>query len=89
MRNIGIVKSVHGNMARVIVVEGPGCCESCHSCDINTASGSETEAINLAHAKAGQKVRINIKAFAFFKEVLVLYALPVVALLTGAVLGRS
>jgi len=89
MTNIGIVKSVQGNMARVVVVEGPGCCESCHSCNIETASGSETDAINAVHAKVGQKVRIDIKAFAFFKEVLVLYVLPVVALLTGAVLGRS
>ena len=91
MTNIGIVKSVEGNMAKVFVGAGPGCCESCQrdSCDIETTRGIETEAINLVHAKVGQKVRIDMKALTFLKEVLVLYVLPIVALLTGAVLGRS
>ena len=89
MTNVGVVKSVEGNLAKVFV--GGGCCGSCQkdSCDIGTARGHETEAINLVHAKVGQKVRIDIKALAFLKGVLVLYALPFIALLTGAILGRA
>jgi len=89
MTNVGVVKSVEGNLAKVFV--GAGCCGSCQkdSCDIGTARGHETEAINLVHAKVGQKVRIDIKALAFLKGVLVLYALPFIALLTGAILGRA
>ena len=89
MTNVGVVKSVEGNLAKVFV--GAGCCGSCQkdSCDIVTARGHETEAINLVHAKVGQKVRIDIKALAFLKGVLVLYALPFIALLTGAILGRA
>ena len=89
MTNIGIVKSVQGNIARVIVVEGPGCCESCRTVSCDPISGTETEAINFVHAKVGQKVRINMKVLTFLTEVLLLYVLPIVALLTGAVLGRS
>ena len=89
MTNVGVVKSVEGNLAKVFV--GAGCCGSCQkdSCDIGTARGHETEAINLVHAKVGQKVRIDMHALTFLKEVLVLYLVPIVALLSGAVLGRS
>jgi sigma-E factor negative regulatory protein RseC len=91
MRNIGIVKSVEGNMAKVFVGAGLGCCDSCqsYSCDLEATRGIETEAVNLVHAKVGQKVTVDMKALAFLERVLVLYVLPVVALLTGAVLGRA
>ena len=91
MTNVGIVKSVEGNMAKVSVGVGPGCCGSCQRdyCDIKTTRWIETEAINPVNAKVGEKVRVNMKSLAFLKKVLVLYALPIVALLTGAVLGRA
>ena len=89
MTNVGIVKSVEGNMAKVCVVAGPGYCESCHHRDICDIETGGIEAVNLVNAKVGQKVRINIKTLTRLKEVLVMYLLPIVALLTGAVLGRS
>ncbi len=58
------------------------------SCDLETR-GIETEAVNLVDAKVGQKVRIYVKTFTYVKGILVLYILPVFALLTGAVLGRA
>lgn len=90
MTNIGIVKSVYGNMAKVFVGAGPGCCESCGaSCDLESTRGVETEAVNLVHAKVGQKVRIDMKTLTYLKGLMVLYVLPIVALLTGAVLARA
>ena len=91
MTRVGVVKSVEGNMAKVFVGAGHGCCESCQtvSCDIDTTRGTETEAINPVHAKVGQKVRIDMKALTFLKKELVMYVLPVVALLTGALLGGA
>jgi len=80
MTNIGVVKSVQGDMARVIVVEGPGCCESCQAVSCDPIKGTETEVINAVHAKVGQKVRIDMNALTFLKEVMVLYVLPIVAL---------
>jgi sigma-E factor negative regulatory protein RseC len=89
MINVGIVKSVEGNMAKVCVVAGPGYCESCHHRDICDIETGGIEAVNLVNAKVGQKVRINIKTLTRLKEVLVIYLLPIIALLTGAVLGRT
>ena len=91
MTNVGVVKSVHGNMAKVFVGAGHSCCESCQpaSCDIDTTRGIETDAVNSIHANVGQKVRIDMKSLAFLKGVLVLYVLPIVALLTGALLGGA
>ncbi len=89
MTNVGIVRSVEGDMAKVCVIAGPGYCESCRHraiCDIETGG---IEAINLVHAKVGQKVRININALTQLEEILVKYMLPIVALLTGPVLGRA
>ncbi|MFZ2197373.1 MAG: SoxR reducing system RseC family protein [Thermodesulfovibrionales bacterium] len=89
MTNIGIVRSVEGNMAKVCVTAGPGYCETCHHRDVCDIETGGIEAVNLVNAKVGQKVRINIKTLTRLKEVLVMYLLPIVALLTGAVLGRS
>ena len=78
MTNVGIVKSVKGNMAKVFVGAGS-----------ETTRWIETEAINPVNAKVGgEKVRVNMKSLAFLKKVSVLYVLPIVALLTSAVLGR-
>ncbi len=78
-------------MAKVFVGAGHGCCESCQpvSCDIDTTRGIETEAANPVHAEVGQKVRIDMKALAFLERVLVVYVLPIVAFLTGALLGGA
>ncbi len=90
MTTVGVVKSVEGKTARVLVDPGPSCCEHCEkdSCDLETR-GVETEAINLAGAEVGQKVRIDIGTVTYVKGILVLYILPVFALLAGAVLGRA
>lgn len=85
---VGIVKSVDGPTAKVLVEMEASCCEKCQkgSCDINTR-GVETEALNLAHAKVGQKVNIDMKSVTYLKGALIVYVLPVIALFAGAILG--
>lgn len=85
---VGIVKSVDGSMAKVVVEAGASCCEKCQkgSCDISTR-GVETEAVNLAHAKVGQKVNVDMKTLTYMKGALIIYVLPVLALFAGAILG--
>jgi sigma-E factor negative regulatory protein RseC len=89
MMSVGVVRSVNGRMAKVLVEAGGGCCDHCgkEACDINTR-GVETEAVNLVDAKVGQKVRVDMKTFTYLKGVMLLYVLPVLALLFGAVSGR-
>lgn len=85
---VGIVKSVDGSTARVMVEMGASCCEKCQkgSCDVETR-GVETEAVNVAHAKVGQKVNVDMTTVTYLKGALIVYVLPVIALFVGALLG--
>jgi hypothetical protein len=77
MTTVGVVKSVEGGSARVLVDAGPSCCEHClkDSCDLETR-GIETEAVNLVNAKLGEKVRIEIKTFTYLKGIIVFSCCP-------------
>ncbi len=85
---VGIVKSVEGSTAKVLVEAGAGCCDQCQkgACDISTR-GVETEAFNLARAKVGQKVNVDMKTVTYLKGAIIFYVLPVFALFIGAILG--
>jgi sigma-E factor negative regulatory protein RseC len=89
MQEIGIVKDTDGIFARVVIGRKNSCCESCEkeTCDI-PENGVETEAINTANAKIGQKVKVVMKTQTYIKGILILYALPILAFFTGAVLGE-
>lgn len=89
MEELGIVKSIDGLTARVVVSRKSSCCESCEkdTCDIPD-EGLETEAINAVNAKIGQKVKIVMKSHTYLKGALLIYILPVFALIGGAILGK-
>lgn len=89
MEEIGIVKSVDGPLARVVLSRRGSCCDSCEkeSCDI-PEEGVETEAINKAGAKVGQRVKVVMEPYTFIKGALILYVFPLIALFAGAFLGK-
>ena len=89
MQEIGIVKSIDGSTARVMISRAESPCESCtqDTCTI-PEKGIETEAINIAGAKVGQKVKVLMTSNAYYKGMLLIYVLPVVALIGGAILGK-
>jgi sigma-E factor negative regulatory protein RseC len=89
MQEIGIVKSIDGVIARVMVTKKSSFCENCtkDSCDI-PEDGVETDAFNAVGAKVGQKVRIELKSYTYYKGALLVYVLPVIALIAGAILGK-
>ncbi len=89
MHEIGFVKSIDGYTATVVVSRKKSLCEKCEkpACDI-PADGIETEAINEARAGVGQKVRLVMKAYTFYKGAMLIYVLPVIALISGAMLGK-
>jgi sigma-E factor negative regulatory protein RseC len=89
MYEIGIVKSIDGTIAKVVVARKSSCCESCEKeiCDI-PENGVETEAVNTAGAKVGQKVKVVMKSYTYVKGAMIIYVLPVVALIAGAILGK-
>jgi len=89
MQEIGIVKSVDGTIAKVLVSRKGSPCENCSqdTCTI-PEKGLEAEAINEIGAKVGQKVKIVMTTYTFYKGALLIYALPIVALIGGAIAGK-
>jgi sigma-E factor negative regulatory protein RseC len=89
MEEIGVVKSIEGITARVVVSRKSSFCESCEkdTCDI-PENGIETDAINTAGAKVGQRVKISLNPYTYFKGAMLVYILPVFALIAGAIFGK-
>ena len=88
MDEIGIVKSVNGPVATVSV-EKKSACESCKAgCKVSD-SGVEIEAFNEAKALVGQRVRIEMKPYLYLKGSILIYGIPALALIIGAVIGKE
>jgi len=88
MDEIGIVKSINGVIATVSV-ERKSACEQCAAgCKI-TDSGAEIEAVNRAKATIGQRVRVELKPYSYLKGSTIVYGLPALALVVGAVAGKE
>jgi sigma-E factor negative regulatory protein RseC len=64
-------------------------CENCtqDTCTI-PEKGIETEALNVAGAKVGQKVKVIMTSYTYYKSAVLIYVLPIVALIGGAILGK-
>jgi sigma-E factor negative regulatory protein RseC len=88
MEEIGVVKSISGAMATVSVDRKSACEQCAAGCKI-TGSGAEIEAVNRAKAEVGQKVRVELKPYAYLKGSIIVYGLPALALIIGAVAGKE
>ncbi len=90
MEEIGVVKEANGPKA-IVMVERQSACDSCasgSSCKV-TQSGTEIEAFNAVHAKAGDTVKISFKAFTYLKGTLLTYGIPAFALVAGVIIGKE
>jgi sigma-E factor negative regulatory protein RseC len=85
----GTVKSTDGNMA-VVAVARKSACEGCSSglCKPD-AQTMEIEALNPAGAVVGQKVRVTIKSALYMKGSMIVYGIPAIGLVVGAVIGKE
>lgn len=88
MDEIGIVKEIRGAFAIVSVARKSACSECRAGCHL-TESGAEIEAVNAIHAGVGQKVRVVMKPYTYLKGSLLVYGLPALALILGAVVGKE
>jgi sigma-E factor negative regulatory protein RseC len=89
VEEVGLVKSAGGTVATVLV-QRKSACEGCSSGVCKVADQSmEIEALNPLHAHAGQKVRVVIHSSTYMKGALIVYGIPLISLITGAVLGRE
>ncbi len=89
MEEIGTVKSITGDFAKVSVTR-KSVCEGCTAGTCKPDEQSmEIDAVNKAGAKAGQKVRVVIKSYTYLKGSMLVYGIPAIALIAGAVVGKE
>lgn len=88
MEEIGVVKSLQDPFA-IVVIEKKSACDKCSMSCKMTDEGSEIEALNLAKAKVGQTVKVNMRSFTYLKGSLLVYGFPAFLLIVGAVFGRE
>jgi sigma-E factor negative regulatory protein RseC len=89
IEEIGVVKSVEGVIALVDVPRK----SACDGCTAGTCRPEEKfmeiEAFNQIGAMVGQKVRIAVKPYTYIKGSIIVYGLPAVGLVIGAVFGKE
>jgi sigma-E factor negative regulatory protein RseC len=88
MDEVGVVKVLKGDVA-IVSVSRKSACEQCKAGCSLTESEAEIEAINEAGAEIGQKVRVLMSPHSYLKGTLLVYGVPSVALIVGAVIGKE
>lgn len=89
----GVVIDLKGDQAKVQMEESPAC-ESCPGRGCCNAIGSlfgkkvrVMEALNQQGARVGQQVVVSFKSEEVHKASLIMFIIPVIGLLAGAILG--
>jgi sigma-E factor negative regulatory protein RseC len=89
----GRVSSINENgWAMVVTEKGDACsnCESaqfCHS--LADCSRMETRVLNRANAGVGDRVVISLSSISVLKSAMILYILPTISLILGAIAGSG
>jgi sigma-E factor negative regulatory protein RseC len=85
----GTVKSINGVLA-LVDIPRKSACEGCTAGACRPEEKTmEIEAVNQAGAVAGQRVRIAIKPYTYMKGSMLVYGVPAIALVLGAVFGKE
>jgi sigma-E factor negative regulatory protein RseC len=89
IEEIGIVTSTDGTTAHVNVPKKT----ACEGCTAGTCTAGEQSmeivAFNKAGAEAGQKVKVLIHSSAYMKGAMIVYGIPALAMVLGAVFGKE
>lgn len=90
MEETGLVIKVDGQKAYV-AVERKSACEACPASSICKPSDEDSivEAINEARAQIGDRVVVSMKAFSYLKGSMIVYGIPALCLILGAILGKE
>ncbi len=89
MEEIGVVQSVDGVIARVLVEKKSICDQCTEGKCLLTEGGAIIEAVNAARAKVGQRVRVEFKPMAYLRGSVLIYGVPAIGLIAGAVIGKE
>ncbi len=87
---VGKVIETRNGMARVLVKRSSACghCPSRSCCAVLGGDLKSVDVSNPIGAKRGQQVRIGISSKAVLKASFILYIVPILALIFGAMLGK-
>ena len=89
VEEVGVVTSVDGPEATVNVPK-KSACEGCTAGICVTGEQSmEIVALNKAGAKVGQKVKISVRSYVYMTSAMIIYGVPALALILGAVFGKE
>lgn len=90
MEEFGVVKETVGPKA-VVLIRRQGACEGCPAGSLCKSAGdhAEIEALNEARARAGDMVRLSFKPYTYLKGTALVYGLPALLLIAGAVIGKE
>ncbi len=85
----GTVEKIHKNAASIKVIKSSACnhCTEKDSCNVSERN-MIIEVANILNAKEGDQVEVSVPEGTFIKLSLMVYILPVAALMTGAFLGN-
>ncbi|HEX9113576.1 MAG TPA: SoxR reducing system RseC family protein [Nitrospirota bacterium] len=85
----GVVAEVEGNIAKVVVLK-KSACEQCAAAGVCHPGDQEyLEAANPLNAVKGQKVKVVIAPQMYLKASLILYGIPMTALIAGAIIAKN
>lgn len=86
----GVVIKAEGITARV-AVQKRGTCEGCAAQGVceTTEGGMEIEVLNPINARVGQVVKISMKPSVYLKGTMLVYGVPLAALIAGAIIGKN
>jgi sigma-E factor negative regulatory protein RseC len=89
VEEVGFVKSIEGAFATVEVLKK----SACEGCSLKICKPEqqfmELQALNSVHARVGQKVKVVLKSYTYLKSSMVVYGIPALALVGGAVIGKE
>lgn len=89
MEEVGLIKSIDGMLA-VVSVPKKSACEGCTMGICKPEDQfMEIEALNPVNARVGQKVRIVMKPYTYLRGSVIVYGVPALALVIGAVIGKE
>ncbi len=85
----GTVAEVEGGIAKVAVLK-KSACEQCAASGVCHPGDQEyLEAANPLGAKKGQRVKVVLAPQIYLKASIILYGIPMVALVAGAIIGKN
>jgi len=87
MKEIGIVSSTQG-MKATVTIQRSAACGDCGACQVGKEKLTmEASAVNVVHAKTGDKVEVEMAFKNVMKASFIAYGLPLIMFVLGCVLG--